>query len=144
MRRHYSQRFLKNCLRFTARVDNLPVDTLDVAVGGRTINPGIPGNKEKLAFLLIQDGPDLYDKVPDDLSFVILERTVQRISIAAVACFCVAATLGNLTVVPNLSLLATFNPGETDQVLSGVAPGGRELQIGFEDLATATTTSKMS
>ena len=48
-----------------------------------------------------------------------------------------SATLGNLTVAPIFHSFATFNPGDTNQVLSGVAPGGRELQIGFEDLPTA-------
>jgi hypothetical protein len=31
---------------------------------------------------------------------------------------------------------AGLNPGHATQVLSGVAPGGRELVIGFEDLPT--------
>ena len=31
-----------------------------------------------------------------------------------------------------------LNPGGAIQVLSGVAQGGRDLQVGFEDLAVAT------
>ena len=51
---------------------------------------------------------------------------------------CDSATLGNLTAAPIFHSFATFNPADANQVLSGVAPGGRELQIGFEDLPIAT------
>ena len=49
-----------------------------------------------------------------------------------------SATLGNLTTGPIFHSFATFNPGDANQVLSGVAPGGQELLIGFEDLPSAT------
>ena len=59
-----------------------------------------------------------------------------------------AATAISATVSPLALALAqqaqaqgampTFNPADASQVLSGVAPGGRELRIGFEDLPAAT------
>ena len=49
-----------------------------------------------------------------------------------------SATLGDLTSATIFHSFATFNPGDANQVLSGVAPGGKELLIGFEDLPSAT------
>ncbi len=49
-----------------------------------------------------------------------------------------SAMLGNLTIAPIFRSFATFNPADAHQVLSDVAPGGREVQIGFEDLPSAT------
>ena len=49
-----------------------------------------------------------------------------------------STTLGSLTAGPIFHSFATFNPGDANQVLSGVAPGGHELLIGFEDLPRST------
>ena len=49
-----------------------------------------------------------------------------------------STTLGALTRTPIFHSSAALNPGGADQVLSGVRPGGQELQIGFEDLPNAT------
>ena len=49
-----------------------------------------------------------------------------------------SATLGVLSGATVFHSFAALNPGEVEQVLSGVAPGGRELVIGFEDLPTGT------
>jgi len=48
------------------------------------------------------------------------------------------ATLGNLTTAPIFHSVCDAKSGGRHSVLSGAAPGGRELQIGFEDLPTAT------
>ena len=97
----------------------------------------MPGNNEKLGFFLIQDGFDLYGNLPDDLSFVMPGTASPADLDSGVPPVLRSATLGNLTVAPIFHSFATFNPGDANQVLSGVAPGGRELQIGFEDLPTA-------
>jgi serralysin len=49
-----------------------------------------------------------------------------------------SATLGALSGATIFHSLSTLNPADAMQVLSGVAPGGRELLIGFEDLPSAT------
>lgn len=112
--------------------------TLDVAASSRTVSLGVPGNNEKLGFFLIQDGSDLYGNLPNDLSFVTPGTTSPADLDSGVPPILHSATLGNLTTTPIFHSFATFNPGDAHQVLSGVTPGGRELQIGFEDLPTAT------
>ena len=44
------------------------------------------------------------------------------------------ATLGDLVGATIFHSMSTLNPNDAVQVLSGVAVGGRELLIGFEDL----------
>ena len=99
---------------------------------------GVPGNNETLGFFLIQDGFDLYGNLPDDLSFVMPGTTNPADLGSGVPPVLRSTGLGNLTAAPIFHSFATFNPGDANQVLSGVTPGGRELQIGFEDLPTAT------
>jgi len=111
--------------------------TLDVAENQRTVNLGTPGNNEKLGFFLIQDGFDLYGNLPDDLSFVTPGTASPADLDSGVPPVLRSATLGNLAAAPIFHSFATFNPGDANQALSGVAPGGRELQIGFEDLPSA-------
>jgi hypothetical protein len=50
----------------------------------------------------------------------------------------VSSSQGALSGHPVFHSFASLNPGASVQVLSGVKPGGQELQIGFEDLPTAT------
>ena len=111
-------------------------NTLDVAA--LTVNLGVPGNNEKIGFFLIQDGFDLYGNLPDNLSFVTPGTASPADLDSGVPPVLRSATLGNLTTAPIFHSFATFNPGDANQVLSGVTPGGRELQIGFEDLPSAT------
>lgn len=112
--------------------------TLNVAATGRTVSLGVPGNNEKLGFFLIQDGFDLHGNLPDDLSFVTIGTTAPANLGSGVPPILRSTALGNLTAAPIFHSFATLNPGDANQVLSGVAPGGRELQIGFEDLPTTT------
>ena len=119
-------------------IDIVFANTLDVGAGGRTASLGVPANNEKLGFFLIQDGYDLYGNLPDDLSFVMPGTGRPANLDSGVPPVLHSATLGNLTAAPIFHSFATFNPADAPQVLSGVAPGGRELQIGFEDLLTAT------
>jgi hypothetical protein len=119
-------------------IDIVFASTLDVVSDGRTVGLGVPGNNEKLGFFLIQDGFDLYGNLPDDLSFVMPGTTVPADLASGVPPVLRSATLGELTTAPIFHSFATFNPADANQVLSGVAPGGRELQIGFEDLPAAT------
>lgn len=52
------------------------------------------------------------------------------------------ATRGDLVAVTVFHSNAAFNGSlGTAQVLSGVAPSGRELQIGFEDVSTVAGDS---
>jgi serralysin len=104
-------------------------NTLAVA-SGTSVNPGTPGNGERIGFFLIQDGFDHYGSLPDDLSFVAPEAGALPVLISA--------TQGALTAAAVFHSSAGLNAGRTTQVLSGVAPGGRELLIGFEDLPTGT------
>ena len=104
-------------------------NTLAVA-SGTIVNLGTPGNGERIGFFLIQDGFDRYGSLPDNLSFVSPEGGAPPVLMSA--------TQGALTATAVFHSGAGFNPGNAAQVLSGVAPGGRELLIGFEDLPTGT------
>jgi serralysin len=113
-------------------VDIVFAGTLAVAAGQRTVNLGTPGNNEQLGFFLIQDGFDLYGILPDDLSFVMPGTGAPADLDSGVPPVLRSATRGDLTAAPIFHSFATFNPAD------GVAPGGRDLQIGFEDLPIAT------
>lgn len=102
-------------------------NTLAVA-SNTTVSLGTPGNGEHIGFFLIQDGFDRYGSLPDNLSFVAPQGGAPPVLMST--------TQGALTAVPVFHSSAGLNPGHTTQVLSGVAPGGRELLIGFEDLPT--------
>jgi Domain of unknown function (DUF4114) len=65
--------------------------------------------------------------------------TTEAANIADTAVTLHSATRGDLAAVPVFHSNPGFNsPLGTVQVLSGVTPGGRELQIGFEDVSTVT------
>ena len=49
-----------------------------------------------------------------------------------------STSLGALTGATIFHSSAALNPNGANQILSGVKAGGLELQIGFEDLPTAT------
>jgi len=113
-------------------------DTLTVAGAARTVDLGTPADGERLEFFLIQDGFDAYGLLPDDLTFV-TPGTMSPANIAHdTAMVLHSASRGHLAAVPVFHSNPTFNgsPG-TVQVLSGTAPGGGELLIGFEDVSTA-------
>ena len=113
-------------------------NTLNVTGAARTVDLGTPGNNEKLGFFLVQDGFDLYGNLPANLSFLAPGTNAPADLDSGVPPVLHSTTLGNLTAGPIFHSFATFNPGDANQVLSGVAPGGLELQIGFEDLPSAT------
>ena len=113
-------------------------NTLNVAGAARTVDLGVPGNNEKFGFFLVQDGFDLYGNLPANLSFLAPGTNTPADLDSGVPPVLHSATLGNLTTGPIFHSFATFNPGDANQVLSGVAPGGHELLIGFEDLPSAT------
>ena len=113
-------------------------DTLNVADAARMADLGTPGEGARLAFFLIQDGFDLYGALPGDLTFV-KTGTTDAANIADTAVTLHSASRGDLVAVPVFHSHPAFNsPLGTVQVLSGVTPGGRELQIGFEDVSTVT------
>jgi hypothetical protein len=113
-------------------------NTLDVPASARTVDLGTPAAGERIAFFLIQDGFNAYGAVPDGLSFVLPGISTQVDVDSGMPPILRSATLGALDQVPVFHSIATLNPLDTRQVLSGVAPGGRELQIGFEDVSTVT------
>lgn len=120
-------------------------DTLSVAGAARIIDLGTPADGARLAFFLIQDGFDVYGRLPDDLTFVTPGTTDPANFARDNAVMLHSATHGDLGAAPVFhSSNAIFNPPlslGTVQVLSGVAPGGRELQIGFEDVSTVSGDS---
>jgi glucose/arabinose dehydrogenase len=109
-------------------------NTLAVPDMARTVDLGVPGNDVRIGFFLIQDGFDLYRGLTGDLSFVTPGSTTPADIDSGVPPALRSATLGVLTGGPIFHSIATLNPADAIQVLSGVTPGGRELQIGFEDL----------
>jgi serralysin len=112
-------------------------NTLAVA-SGATAGLGTPGNGERIGFFLIQDGFDRYGSLPDNLSFIAPEGGTPANANGGTAPVLMSASLGVLSVASVFHSSAGLNPGNAAQVLSGVAPGGRELLIGFEDLPTGT------
>jgi hypothetical protein len=73
----------------------------------------------------------MFGNLPDNLSFSGNYNAGVPLTLSS-------ATLGTLGGATVFHSFANVNPGHADQVLSGVAPGGKELLIGFEDLSTAT------
>ena len=114
-------------------------DTLNVSDAARTVDLGTPETGARLAFFLIQDGFDAYGGLPNDLTFVTPGTTVPANIAVDNAVTLHSATLGDLVAVPVFHSNPVFNSAlGTVQVLSGVTPGGGELQIGFEDVSTLT------
>jgi len=117
-------------------------DTLNVADAARTVDLGTPEAGARLAFFLIQDGFDAYGGLPNDLTFVTPGTTVPANIAVDNAVSLQSATLGDLVTAQVFHSNAVFNSAlGTVQVLSGVVLGGRELQIGFEDVSTVTGDS---
>jgi len=109
-------------------------NTLDVAPAARTVDLGVPVDGDRIGFFLIQDGFRRYGALPDNLSFVTPGTTSAADLDAGLPPVLHSATRGVLANVPIFHSFSTLNPGDANQVLSGVAPGGRELFVGFEDL----------
>jgi serralysin len=115
-------------------------DTLNVAGAARTVDLGTPADGARFAFFLIQDGSDAYGRLPDDLTFVAQGSTVPANVLDGVPILH-SASRGDLVATPVFHSDPIFNPPLSEgtlQVLSGVAPGGRELLIGFEDVSTVS------
>lgn len=112
-------------------------NTLNVSAGARTVDLGTPADGERIGFFLIQDGFDIYGNLADDLSFLAPGGGVADLD-AGLMPILSSASRGVLTAAPIFHSFSTLNPNDAVQVLSGAAPGGRELLIGFEDLPTAT------
>lgn len=114
-------------------------NTLNVSSTSRIVDLGTPEDGARLAFFLIQDGSDIYGQLPDDLMFVAAGTSTSGNIARDNAITLHSATRGNLVSAPIFYSDATFNqPSEAVQVLSGVASGGTELLVGFEDVATAS------
>jgi Domain of unknown function (DUF4114) len=97
----------------------------------------VPVNGERIGFFLIQNGFEAYGDLPDALAFL-APGTSQLALVDSGAATLTSATLGPLTRTPIFHSTAILNPNGANQVLSGVTAGGQQLQIGFEDLPSAT------
>lgn len=113
-------------------------NTLNVASGARTVDLGTPAEGERVAFFLIQDGFNKFGTLPDTLSFVTPGTGAPADTDTGIPPVLQSATLGALSGATIFHSLATLNPADALQVLSGTSAGGRELLIGFEDLPSAT------
>jgi hypothetical protein len=113
-------------------------NTLNVAPGARSVDLGVPANGERIGFFLIQDGFDAYGQLPGDLSFLAPGTTGRAATADSGLAILTSSTLGVLSNAQVFHSSAALNPNGANQVLSGVKPGGLELQIGFEDLLNAT------
>ena len=102
--------------------------------GATTVSLGAPGSGEQIGFFLVQDGYDQFGTLPHNLSFVTQGTLAPANLNAGQPLFLQSATLGLLNGAAVFHSFATLNPGDANQVLSGVAPGGHDLQIGFEDI----------
>ncbi|ODT13728.1 MAG: hypothetical protein ABS35_37090 [Kaistia sp. SCN 65-12] len=104
---------------------------------GVTVDLGVPAANQKIGFFLVQDGFGLYGNLPSDLSFVAPGTGMPADLDTGLPPALHSASRGPLSA-PIFHSFSTLNPGDVHQVLSGVASGGRELLIGFEDLARPT------
>ena len=116
-------------------VEILFTDTLDVPTGSRTVDLGTPADGVQFGFFLVQKGATTYGNLPDNLSFVTPNTTIPSDIDTGVPPVLRSATLGNLTSAAIFHSIATLNPNDAAQVLSGVASGGLEILLGFEDQA---------
>ena len=107
-------------------------------VSAAMVDLGAPSDAVRIGFFLIQNGFGAYGSLPDNLSFVTPGTGGPANLNAGVPVTLVSDTLGALTATQIFHSFATLNASDANQVLSGVAPGGRDLLIGFEDLPTAT------
>ena len=103
-----------------------------------TIDLGMPADAVRIGFFLIQNGFGAYGSLPDNLGFVTPGTGSPANLNAGMPIILLSGTLGALTTTQVFHSFATLNPLDANQVLSGVAPGGKDLLIGFEDLPTAT------
>ena len=118
---------------------NVLIDnTLNAPASARTVNLGTLADGQKFAFFLVQDGFDAYGRLPDNLSFVTPGTTSPADVDTGAPPVLRSASLGNLTNALVFHSVATLNPGDANQLLSGVSRGGLELLMGFEDLPSAT------
>ena len=113
-------------------------NTLNVAPGARNVDLGAPAEGERIAFFLIQNGFSRFGELPDDLSFVAPGTMDPAVIQTGADPVLHSATLGDLGSAVIFHSMSTLNPNDATQVLSGVAAGGQELLIGFEDLPAAT------
>ena len=113
-------------------------NTLNVPAAARTVNLGTLADGQQFAFFLIQDGFDSLGRLPDNLSFVRPGTATPADVDTGLPPVLRSASLGNLTSATIFHSIATLNPGDANQVLSGVSRGGLELLMGFEDLPSAT------
>ncbi len=116
-------------------------NTLSVSAAARTVNLGTLAEGQQFAFFLVQDGFDAYGHLVDDLSFVAPGTAAPADIDTGLPPVLRSGSLGNLTSVPVFHSIATFNAGDTNQVLSGVSRGGLELLMGFEDLPSASAAT---
>lgn len=101
--------------------------------GPATVNLGTPGDGEQIGFFLIQNGFGQFGALPDNLSFVTAGTLTPGNAYAGLPVVLQSASLGQL----NATILHSYsdlNPGGLAQVLSGVASGGTDLLLGFEDV----------
>ena len=106
-------------------------------VSAPTVDLGAPADGVRIGFFLIQNGFGAYGSLPDNLSFVTPGIGSPANLNAGIPVTLVSGTLGALTSAEIFHSFATLNPSDANQVLSGVATGGKDLLIGFEDLPTA-------
>lgn len=111
-------------------------NTLGVPSSQATVTLGTPGDGEQYGFFLVQDAFHQFGPLPDDLSFL-TAGTLTPATLDGGAPVLSSASLGVLSMATVFHSFADLNPGGEMQVLSGTAPGGEVLQIGFEDLAYA-------
>ncbi|HTG21027.1 MAG TPA: DUF4114 domain-containing protein, partial [Reyranella sp.] len=108
------------------------------APGSATVDLGKIGDGEQIGFFLIQNGFSQFGALPHNLSFVIQGSTAPADVDGGQPVVLQSATLGALANATIFHSFAALNPGHAEQILSGVAPGGHDLLIGFEDLPTTT------
>jgi hypothetical protein len=113
-------------------------NTLDVAASQQTIDLGVPGNNERIGFFLVQNGFNIYGKLPDNLSFLAPGTNNPAGVDTGTPAVLGSATLGQLTAAQIFHSFANLNPGHADQILAGLTAGGHELRLAFEDLPRGT------
>jgi Ca2+-binding RTX toxin-like protein len=101
---------------------------------GSIVDLGTPAEDEQIGLFLIQNGFNLFGSLPNDLSFVTPGTLAPADLDDGQPVLLRSATSGVLTNATIFHTFSTLNPGDAEQVLSGVEPGGQMMLVGFEDL----------
>ncbi len=95
---------------------------------GQTVDLGVPSTDERIGFFLVQNGFDKYGTLPNDLYFLSPATHLSANLNSSSTPVLLSQSQGTLTAAQIFHSFNSLNAGGAPQVLSGVLPGGHDLQ----------------